>query len=141
MAELFDTTRVNVTQHINNILNDGELSKDSVCKDFLHTASDGKNYHTKYYNLDMIIAVGYRVNSKRATQFRQWSTTVLRNFALHGYVLDRKRMENGSFLCQDYFEHLLKGHQYKYYSLRLAQKTIYFVLLPSYRLRLTTINQ
>lgn len=107
MAELFDTTRANITQHISHILSEGELVGDSVCKDFLRTATDGKNYQTKYYNLDMIIAVGYRVNSKRATQFRQWATAVLRDYAIRGYVIDRKRMENGKFLDEDYFEHLL----------------------------------
>lgn len=107
MAQLFDTTRANITQHITNIFSDGELLSSSVCKDFLRTASDGKNYQTKYYNLDMIIAVGYRVNSKRATQFRQWATAVLRDYALRGYVIDHKRMENGKFLGKDYFEHLL----------------------------------
>jgi hypothetical protein len=74
LAELFQTSRPNITMHIKNILEDGELQEVSVCKDFLHTAADGKNYNTKYYNLDMIISLGYRINSKIATQFRQWAT-------------------------------------------------------------------
>ncbi|UQX64061.1 RhuM family protein [Mannheimia haemolytica] len=71
------------------------------------TAADGKNYRTKHYNLDAVISIGYRVNSVRATQFRQWATKVLRDFAQKGYVIDRQRMENGTFLNEDYFEQLL----------------------------------
>jgi hypothetical protein len=108
MGQLFETTPENVLMHLKNIFKSEELSPDSVTKDFLATAADGKNYRTKHYNLDAIIAVGYRVNSKRATAFRQWATTLLRDFALRGYVLDRKRMENGVFLGEDYFEHLLE---------------------------------
>ena len=79
----------------------------SVTKDYLVTAADSKNYLTKQYNLDTIVAVGYRLNSKRATAFRQWATTILRDYALRGYVIDRKRMENGAFLDEDYSERLL----------------------------------
>ena len=82
----------------------GELVKDSVTEKISATASDGKNYLTQFYNLDAIISVGYRVNSIRATQFRQWATSVLREYAIRGYVLDRKRMENGTFLDEDYFD-------------------------------------
>ena len=85
----------------------GELKKESVTEKISATASDGKNYQTQFYNLDAIISVGYRVNSIRATQFRQWCAYVLRQFAIRGYVIDKKRMENGSFLGEDYFEHLL----------------------------------
>ena len=93
----------------------------SVAEDFSVTASDGKNYRVRHYNLDAIIAVGYRVNSRRATQFRQWATNVLRDFALHGYVLDRKRMENGRFLGEDYFEHLLAEVR----EIRLSERRFY----------------
>ena len=86
----------------------GELDENSVCRDFRHTASDGKNYTTKFYNLDAIISVGYRVNSKRATQFRIWATRVLKQFAIKGYVLDKKRLENGSFLSENYFQELIE---------------------------------
>jgi len=79
-----------------------------VCREFRHTGSDGKSYETKFYNLDAIISVGYRVNSIRATHFRQWATDVLRDFALRGYVLDKERLKNGTFLNEDYFEHLLE---------------------------------
>ena len=107
MAALFDCSTDNVGLHLKNIFASGELIKDSVTEKISATASDGKNYLTQFYSLDAIIAVGYRVNSIRATQFRQWATSVLRQYAIRGYVLDRKRMENGSFLGEDYFEHLL----------------------------------
>jgi hypothetical protein len=96
MGLLFDTSSDNIGLHLKNIFNSNELPEISVTEIFSVTAADGKNYQVKHYNLDAIIAVGYRVNSKRATAFRQWATTVLRDFALRGYVIDRKRMENGS---------------------------------------------
>ena len=102
---LFDTSIDNVGLHLRNIIKNNELDSDSVTEDFSVTASDGKNYLTKHYNLDAIIAVGYRVNSKRATEFRRWATVVLREFTLRGYVLDKKRMENGTFLDDDYVQH------------------------------------
>jgi len=95
IGKLFDTTTDNISLHIKNIFNSGELEAGSVVEDFSVTATDGKNYQVKHYNLDTIIAVGYRVNSTRATDFRKWATTILRNFTLRGYVLDKKRMENG----------------------------------------------
>ena len=107
MATLFDCSTDNVGLHLKNIFASSELDKDAVTEKISATASDGKNYLTQFYSLDAIIAVGYRVNSIRATQFRQWATSVLRQFAIRGYVLDRKRMENGTFLGEDYFEHLL----------------------------------
>ena len=107
MSVLFDCTTDNIGLHLKNIFASGELKKESVTEKISATASDGKNYQTQFYNLDAIISVGYRVNSIRATQFRQWCTYVLRQFAIRGYVIDKKRMENGSFLGEDYFEHLL----------------------------------
>jgi len=106
MAALFDVNVRKISEHLQNIFASNELQQDSVIRKFRNTASDGKQYDTQFYNLDAIISVGYRVNSKRATQFRQWATQVLREFAIKGYVLDRKRMENGSFLGEDYFERL-----------------------------------
>jgi len=88
MAELFQTTRSNVARHIRNIFSEGELKEISVSKDFLHTAADGKNYNIQYYNLDVIISVGYRVKSQRGTQFRQWATAVLRDYLLKGHAID-----------------------------------------------------
>ena len=97
MAMLFDCTTDNIGLHLKNIFKNGELIEDSVTEKISATAADGKNYLTKFYNLDAIISVGYRVNSIRATQFRQWCTCVIRQFAIRGYVVDKKRMENGSF--------------------------------------------
>ena len=107
MASLFDCSTDNIGLHLKNIFKSGELIEDSVTEKISATAADGKNYLTKFYNLDAIISVGYRVNSIRATQFRQWCTYVIRQFSLRGYVIDRKRMENGTFINEDYFEHLL----------------------------------
>lgn len=107
MAELFGVDVRTVSEHLKNIFASDELAQEAVIRKFRITASDGKNYQTQFYSLDAIISVGYRVNSLRATQFRQWATGVLREFAIKGYVLDRQRMENGSFLGEDYFERLL----------------------------------
>ena len=101
MAQLFDVGVPAISKHLKNIFESGELVENSVISKMETTASDGKNYNTTYYNLDAIISVGYRVNSVRATQFRQWCTFVLRQFAIRGYVLDHKRMENGAFLGVD----------------------------------------
>jgi len=121
IAALFDKSRTTITEHLQNIFNEGELQKDSVCRKFRRTAADGKSYNTQFYNLDAIISVGYRANSTRATQFRQWATAVLRQFAIRGYVLDKKRMENGAFLTVDYFEHLLAEIR----EIRLSERRLY----------------
>ena len=121
IATLFDKSRSTITEHLQNIFEEGELVKDSVCRKFRRTASDGKEYNTQFYNLDAIISVGYRANSTRATQFRQWATAVLRQFAIRGYVLDKKRMENGVFLTEDYFEHLLAEIR----EIRLSERRMY----------------
>lgn len=107
MAVLFDCSTDNISLHLKNIFKSGELEEKSVAEEFSVTATDGKNYKTKHYNLDAVISVGYRVNSGRATQFRQWATSVLRDFAVRGYVLDKERLKNGTFLNQEYFDHLL----------------------------------
>lgn len=104
---LFEKGRSTITEHLRNIFETGELVESAVCREFRHTAEDGKEYITKFYNLDAIISVGYRVNSQRATQFRQWATTVLRDFAIRGYVLDKERLKNGSFFNEEYFDNLL----------------------------------
>lgn len=121
MGSLFDTSSDNIGLHLKNIFKEEELSQDSVTEEFSVTASDGKNYRVKHYNLDAIIAVGYRVNSKRATAFRQWATGVLRDYTLHGYLIDRKRMENGAFLDEDYFERLLEEIR----EIRLSERRFY----------------
>ena len=104
---LFDKGRSTIAEHLTNIFEAGELDEEAVCRDFRHTAEDGKEYVTKFYNLDAIIAVGFRVNSGRAIQFRQWATGVLRDYAIRGYVLDKERLKNGSFFSKAYFENLL----------------------------------
>lgn len=121
LASLFDVDRTVITKHLKNIFESEELQLDSVCAKFAHTAEDGKTYSTQFYNLDAVISVGYRVNSTRATQFRQWATAVLRQFAIRGYVLDKKRMENGAFLTEDYFEHLLAEIR----EIRLSERRMY----------------
>lgn len=93
MAELFLTERSVVTKHLRNILQSKELRKDSVCAFFAHTAADGKTYNTQFYNLDMIISVGYRVNSKRGTQFRIWATSILKQHLIQGYTINEKRLK------------------------------------------------
>lgn len=92
MAELFDTSKQNISLHINNCFKEGELEKDSVVKDFLTTAADGKRYKTKYYNLDVIISVGYRVKSKRGVEFRKWANSVLKQYILQGYAVNNNRI-------------------------------------------------
>ena len=128
MAQLFDVGVPAISKHLKNIFESGELDGKSVISKMETTASDGKNYDTTFYNLDAIISVGYRVNSVRATQFRQWCTFVLRQFAIRGYVLDHKRMENGAFLGVDYFEHLLAEIR----EIRLSERRFYQKLTDIY---------
>jgi hypothetical protein len=128
MGMLFDCDRSVVTKHLKNIFDSGELNESAVCAKFAHTASDGKNYMTQFYNLDAVISVGYRVNSIRATQFRQWATSILKVYAIRGYVLDKKRMENGTFLDEDYFEHLLAEIR----EIRLSERRFYQKLTDIY---------
>ena len=108
MSVLFDCSSDNIALHLKNIFKEKELEETWVTEDFSATATDGKNYKTKYYNLDAIIAVWYRVNSKRATQFRQWATKVLREFAIKWFILDKERLKNEWYLGRDYFEELLE---------------------------------
>jgi len=105
---LFDKGRSTIAEHLQNIFDTKELLENSVCRDFRQTATDGKSYLTKYYNLDAIIAIGFRVNSERATQFRQWAINILRDFSIRGYVLDKERLKNGAFFTQEYFDNLLE---------------------------------
>lgn len=128
MAELFDVDVRTINEHLKNLFNSSELDKNSVIRNFRTTAADGKNYNTQFYNLDAIISVGYRVNSVRATQFRQWATQVLKKFAIRGYVLDKKRLENGSFLDEDYYEHLLAEIR----EIRLSERRFYQKLTDIY---------
>ncbi len=120
MAELFRTTKQNISLHIQNIFSEKELDENSVVKDFLTTAADGKNYRTKFYSLDMIISVGYRVKSHVATRFRQWATQRLREYIVKGFVLDDERLKN---LDQpfDYFNELLRHIQ----DIRTSERRFY----------------
>lgn len=128
MSVLFDCSTDNIGLHLKNIFKSGELIKESVSEKISATATDGKNYITQFYNLDAVISVGYRVNSRRATQFRQWATYVLRQFAIRGYVIDKKRMENGSFIGVDYFEQLLEEIR----EIRLSERNFYQKLTDIY---------
>ena len=104
IAELFETTKQNISLHLKNIFADNELEEISVVKDFLTTAEDGKNYKTKFYNLDAIIAVGYRVNSYQATQFRIWATKIIKEYTIKGFAMDDNRLKQIKNFGKDYFE-------------------------------------
>lgn len=121
---VFDTSTDNIGLHSKNIYAEGELDEVSTTEDFSVVQQEGSREvcrTIKHYNLDLIIAVGYRVNSKRATAFRQWATAILRDFTLRGYLIDRKRMENGAFLDDDYFERLLEEIR----EIRLSERRFY----------------
>lgn len=107
IAELFDTTKQTISYHMGNIFKEGELAKEAVVKEILTTASDGKNYRVGFYNLDAIIAVGYRVSSKRATKFRQWATATLKEYITKGFVLNDDMLKNAAPFGKDYFDELL----------------------------------
>ncbi|MDO4827537.1 MAG: virulence RhuM family protein [Bacteroidia bacterium] len=128
MSMLFDCSTDNIGLHLKNIFKSGELDENSVTEKISATAADGKSYITKFYSLDAIISVGYRINSIRATQFRQWCTIVLRQFTIRGYVVDKRRMENGSFIGEDYFEHLLAEIR----EIRLSERRFYQKLTDIY---------
>lgn len=108
MSELFGVQRPAITKHLKNIFESGELEEDSVSSILEHTAEDGKKYETTFYNLDAIIAVGYRVNSKQATKFRIWATKTLKEFIIKGFVLDDERLKQGKHFGKDYFNELLE---------------------------------
>lgn len=106
MAELFQVSRPDVTMHVGNVFAEGELYENSVCKESLHTAGDGKKYSNKFYNLDVIISIGYRVKSHRGTQFRIWATQRLREYIVKGFTLDDERLKNAG-TRNDYFDELI----------------------------------
>lgn len=131
MAELFDVSPKTINEHLTNIFNEGELMKEATIRKFQVVQLEGSrkvNREPMFYNLDAIISVGYRVSSIRATQFRQWCTYILRQYAIRGYVVDRKRMENGSFIGEDYFEHLLAEIR----EIRLSERRFYQKLTDIY---------
>ena len=126
MAKLFDTTKQNISLHIQNIFKEGELEENSVVKDSLTTASDGKNYKTKLYNLDVVISVGYRVKSIRGTQFRIWANKLIKEYLIKGYNLDTDRMKNNGGGV--YFEELLE----KIRDIRSSEKVFWRKILDIY---------
>lgn len=131
MAQLFDCSSDNIGLHLKNIYETAELTQEATTENFSVVQNEGErkvNRKLKFYNLDAIISVGYRVNSTRATQFRQWCTFILRQFAIRGYVIDKKRMENGAFLNIDYFEHLLAEIR----EIRLSERRFYQKLTDIY---------
>ena len=107
IAKLFDVSIATINEHLKNIFKTDELEEEAVIRNFLITASDGKNYNTKHYNLEVIISLGYRINSNKATEFRRWATEVLKTFATRGYVLDNERLKNGSYLNPQYYKDLI----------------------------------
>ncbi len=122
MAELFDCSTDNISLHLKNIFKEGELDEKSVTEKFSATASDGKNYITKFYNLDAIISVGYRVNSSKATQFRIWATKILKEYIQKGFVLDDERLKQGTnTFGKDYFKELLERVR----SIRASERRIW----------------
>ncbi|CAM3648607.1 RhuM family protein [Erysipelothrix urinaevulpis] len=121
ISMLFDVDRTVVSKHLKNIFETDELEEDSVCAKFAHTADDGKTYQYKFYSLSAIIAVGYRTNSERALQFRQWATKVLNTFTKQGYILDKNRLINGQIFDEDYFEHLIAEIQ----EIRASERRFY----------------
>ena len=124
IGELFDTTRNNITMHLQDIYNNNEIEENSTSKEFLLVQKEGNRdvkRNVKYYNLDAVISVGYRVNSDRAIQFRRWATNILKEFSKKGYILDKKRMENGTFFDEDYYEELLAEIR----EIRLSERRFY----------------
>ena len=121
IAELFGVQRPAISKHLKNIFKSGELEEDAVSSILEHTAEDGKNYQTKYYNLDAILSVGYRVNSSQATQFRIWATKVLRDYIIKGFAMDDDRLKNGRHFGKDYFKELLERVR----SIRTSERRIY----------------
>ena len=131
MATLFDVGVPAINKHLNNIFEEGELKKEATISKMEIVQTEGNrtvNRATTFYNLDAIISVGYRVNSIRAAQFRQWCTYVIRQFSLRGYIIDKKRMENGSFIGEDYFEHLLSEIR----EIRMSERRFYQKLTDIY---------
>lgn len=125
MTKLFQTTKQNISLHINNIFKDGELDRDSVVKEYLTTGADGKNYKTKFYNLDIIISVGYRIKSQRGVQFRIWATNILKEYIKKGFAMDDERLKN---LGGGYFKELLERIR----DIRATEKVFYRQVLEIY---------
>ena len=130
IAELFEKGRSTITEHLKNIFFENELDEESVCRDFRHTAEDGKTYNTKYYNLRAITAVGYRVNSYRATEFRKWATDILHEYIIKGFAMDDERLKQIKHFGQDYFEEMLERIR----EIRLSERRFYQKITDIYAL-------
>lgn len=124
IAKLFDKNRSTIAEHLNTIYNQNELQKESTCRNFRQVQNEGNRRierNIEFYSLDAIISVGYRANSQKATQFRIWATKILKQFAIKGYVIDKKRLENGTFLNENYFDELLSEIR----EIRLSERNFY----------------
>lgn len=122
MATLYDVSVAAINQHLKKIFDDGELDPDSVIKKYLITAADGKNYNTNHYNLQAIIAVGFKVNNERAVQFRKWANLIVKDYTIQGWVMDEERLKRGgTILTQDYFDRQLE----KIREIRLSERRFY----------------
>ena len=130
LAELFEKGRTTITEHLKNIFAEGELDEISVCRDFRHTAADGKVYNTKYYNLRAITAVGYRVNSHRATEFRKWATEILHEYIIKGFAMDDERLKQIKHFGKDYFDEMLERIR----EIRLSERRLYQKITDIYAL-------
>jgi hypothetical protein len=130
ISELFQKGRSTITEHLKNIFQEGELDEKSVCREFRHTANDGKSYNTKYYNLRAITAVGYRVNSHRATEFRKWATEILHEFIVKGFAMDDERLKQVKHFGQDYFDEMLERIR----EIRLSERRFYQKVTDIYTL-------
>jgi hypothetical protein len=121
MAALYDVTIPAINQHIKTIFNDGELTPDSVIKEYLTTAVDGKNYKTKHYNLQLIIAVGFKINNERAVRFRKWAGQIVKDYTIQGWTMDVERLKKGHLFTDDYFERQLQYIR----EIRLSERKFY----------------
>jgi hypothetical protein len=130
MAELFQTSIPNISMHIKNIFQEGELNSGPVVKNYLTTAADGKKYGTSFYNLDVILSVGYRVRSHRGTQFRKWATERLREYLVKGFTMDDERLKEGRNLGADYFDELIERVR----EIRASEKRFYQKIRDIYKL-------
>lgn len=129
IGELFQKSKSTISEHIKNVFDEGELEENSVVRNFRTTAADGKSYDTNFYNLDVIISVGYRVKSQQGTQFRIWATKTLREFIIKGFVLDDERLKHGKRFGRDYFDELLERIR----EIRASERRFYQAVL-SYQL-------
>lgn len=130
IAELFEKSRSTITEHLTHIFSDGELDENSVCRDFRHTAEDGKTYTSKFYNLQAIVAVGFKVNSHRAIEFRKWANQILHEYIVKGFAMDDERLKQIKHFGEDYFEEMLERIR----EIRLSERRIYQKITDIYAL-------